>query len=151
MTDFNWLSLLLLAIGVSLIAVEIYVFTFKLLVLGIAALLMSLACYIWAVPIWALVAFGVSATLVQISFARKYPQAAGIPAGDVVGESGFVTSVAIRDGVTHAVISFSKPFGGFEQWKIKQTEPLKNQCRAQVLKVNDDSTLTVEMEGETTQ
>lgn len=151
MNDFNWLSLLLLAIGVSLIAVEIFVFTFKLLVLGIAALLMSLGCYIWDVPIWALVAFGVSATLVQIAFARKYPQALGVPAGDVVGESGFVTSVAVRDGVTHAVISFSKPFGGQEQWKVKQTEPLKNQCRAMVLKVNDDSTLTVEMKGENKQ
>jgi len=118
MTDFNWLSLLLLAIGVSLIAVEIYVFTFKLLVLGIAALLMSLGCYIWDVPIWALVAFGIGATLFQMIFARRYPQAAGVPAEDVVGESGFVSGVAVRDGVTHAVIHFSKPFGGSEQWKI---------------------------------
>lgn len=150
MTDSNSLSLLLLAIGISLILVEVTAFTFKLLVLGIAALVMSLACFLWPIPAWALVTFGIAAVVLQISLARRYPKAQGIAAGDVVGQAGYVSDVRSQDGYTHAVISFSKPYGGFEQWKIKQTEPLMNQCRARVLKVNDDSTLTVEIEGEAT-
>lgn len=147
MTDSYLMSLLLLALGISLVLIEIFAFTFKLLVLGIAALLMSLACYLWDVPAWGLVIFGMVATFAQVFVARRYPRVAGVPASDVVGESGFVTSVTVRDGITHAVISFSKPFGGLDQWNIKQTEPLVNQCRARVLKVNEDSTLTVEIEG----
>lgn len=145
--DNNWLSVLLLAVGVTLILIEVTAFTFKLLVLGVAALLMSLACYLWPIPIWALVVFGIVAVMLQISLARRFPKAKGIAAGDVVGQAGFVSDVSVRDGHTHAVINFSKPYGGLEQWKIKQTEPLMNQCRARVLKVNDDSTLAVEIEG----
>lgn len=151
MTEINWLSLMLLLAGASLILIEAYAFTLKLLVLGIAACLMSLACYLWPVPIWGLAAFGIVAALAQIMIARRFPHAAGIPATAVVGEAGFISGVSVRDGITHAVISFSTPIGGIEQWNIKQTEPLKNQCRARVLKVNDDSTLTVEIEGEATQ
>lgn len=147
MTDSLWLSFWLLLLGLALIGVEMFSFTFKLLVLGIAALLMSLACYLWEIPIWALAIFGIVAALAQVAVARRFPKATGIPAGEVVGASGFVTGVAVRDGITRAVITFSTPYGGFEQWKVKQTEPLMNQCRARVLKVNDDSTLTVELEG----
>lgn len=63
MTDSNLLSLLLLAIGLTLVVIEIFSFTFKLLVLAIAALLMSLACYLWPVPDWVLVIFGVGAAV----------------------------------------------------------------------------------------
>lgn len=151
MTDINWLSLMLLVAGAALILIEAFAFTLKLLVLGIAACLMSLACYLWAVPVWGLVTFGIVAVLAQIIFARQFPHAKGIPATAVVGEAGFVSGVTLRDGITYALINFSTPIGGNEQWKIKQTEPLKNQCRARVLMVNDDSTLTVEIEGEATQ
>lgn len=150
MTDINWLSLLLFLAGALLILIESQAFTLKLLVLGIAACLMSLVTYLWTVPVWALAGFGVGSVLAQIVIARRYPKASGIPAWVVVGEAGFISSVSVRDGITYAVISFSSPIGGVEQWNIKQPEPLRNQCRARVLKVNDDSTLTVEIEGETT-
>lgn len=146
----NALSLLLLVIGSALILIEIVAFTFKLLVLGIAALLMSLACYLFPVPAWGLAAFGIIAILVQFRIARTYPRVAGIPAVEVIGQAGYVANVTAIDSVTHATITFSKPFGGKEQWDIKQTEPLKNQSRAVVLKVNEDSTLTVGYVGETT-
>ncbi|PWC98739.1 hypothetical protein [Pseudomonas amygdali] len=147
MTDLNWHSLLLLALGLTLVVVEIFSFTFKLLVLGVAALLMSLACYFWPVPDWGLVIFGVGAAVAQAVVARRFPRVAGVPAGDVIGAYGFVTGVTVRDGITYAVITFSKPIGGHELWKVKQTEPLLNQRRARVMKVNDDSTVTVEIEG----
>lgn len=151
MANMNWLSLLLLAIGIALILVEVFAFTFKLLVLGIAALLMSLACYLFEIQPWALVLFGIVAVMIQIRVARNFPRVVGVPAGDVVGQSGYVSNVTVRDGITYAVISFSKPFGGSEQWNIKQSEPIKNPCRARVLKVNEDSTLTVEIDGEAAQ
>lgn len=139
MTDLNWLSLMLLLAGASLILIEAYAFTLKLLVLGIAACLMSLACYLWEIPIWGLVAFGVAAAIAQIDIARRFTPGVGIPATAVLGEAGYVSSVSVRDGITHAVINFSTPIGGIEQWNIKQTGLLRNQCRARVLKVNDDS------------
>lgn len=151
MTDINMLSLMLLVAGASLILIEAFAFTLKLLVLGITACLMSLACYLWEIPVWGLVALGIVGLIAQIIIARRFPRAAGIPASAVIGAAGFISGVSVREGITHAVISFSTPIGGFEQWKVKQTEPLKNQCRARVLKVNDDSTLTVEFEGEATQ
>lgn len=147
MTDLNWTSLLLLALGLTLVVIESFAFTFKLLVLGIAALLMSLACYLWSVPDWGLVVFGIGAAIAQTIVAKRFPKVAGVPASDVVGACGFVTGVIVRDGITYAVITFSMPIGGNERWKVKQTEPLSNQRRARVLKVNDDSTLTVEIEG----
>ncbi|HDS1721636.1 hypothetical protein NPS53_09000 [Pseudomonas putida] len=148
MTDNNWLSLMLLVAGASLILIEAFAFTLKLLVLGITACLMALACYLWDIPIWGLIAFGIAGLIAQIIMAKRFPRAKGIPASDVIGAAGFVSSVQVRDGITYAVISFSTPIGGFEQWNIKQTGPLMNQRRARVLKVNDDSTLTVELEGE---
>jgi membrane-bound ClpP family serine protease len=151
MIESNWMSLLLLAVGVSLILVEIFAFTFKLLVLGIAALLMSLVCYLLPIPPWALVVLGIIAVVLQVRIARTFPRVAGVPAIEVVGQEGYVSSVTVRDGVTYGLISFSKPFGGSEQWKIKQSTPLTNPCRARVVKVNEDSTLTVEFEGEAAQ
>ncbi|KAF0255767.1 hypothetical protein [Pseudomonas putida] len=151
MTDNNWLSLMLLVVGASLILIEAFAFTLKLLVLGITACLMALACYLWEIPVWGLVAFGIVGLIAQIILARRFPRAIGIPASAVVGAAGFISGVNVRDGITYAVISFSTPIGGFEQWNIKQTGPLMNQRRARVLKVNDDSTVTVELEGEAAQ
>lgn len=148
MTDINWLSVLLFVAGASMILIEAHAFTLKLLVLGIAACLMSLVTYLWEIPIWGLVTISVVAVLAQIVIAKRYPKAAGIPAAAVVGEAGFVSGVSVRDGITYALISFSTPIGGIERWNIKQTEPLTNQRRARVLKINEDSTLTVEIEGE---
>lgn len=148
MEEQNWLSLGLLVVGLTLIAIEVVAFTFKLLVIGIAALCMALACYLFPIPIWALVAFGIAAALLQIKLAKNYPGVKGVPAGEVVGQQGYISGVSVRDGITHAVISFSKPYGGREQWDVKQTESLMNQSRARVLKINDDSTLSVEIEGE---
>lgn len=74
MTDSQWLSLIFFVTGMLMILLEGFLVRLNLLVLGITACLLGLACLVWEIPVWGLVVISIVGIFTHIILARRYPR-----------------------------------------------------------------------------